>query len=88
MQVILAAGDWASSLVGRRLDLLKAQDNITAGVVMLRALGRSTNRTEDAVAAYYQGLGALQQHGMYSATPSCTSATSCPSARPATTDGR
>ena len=68
MQVIPAAGDWASSLVGRRLDLLKTQDNITAGVVMLRALGRSTDRTEDAVAAYYQGLGALQQHGMYSDT--------------------
>lgn len=68
MQVIPAAGDWASSLVGRRLDLLKTQDNITAGVVMLRALGRSTDRMEDAVAAYYQGLGALQQHGMYSDT--------------------
>ena len=68
MQVIPAAGDWASSLVGRRLDLLKTQDNITAGVVMLRALGRSTDRMEHAVAAYYQGLGALQQHGMYSDT--------------------
>lgn len=68
MQVIPAAGDWASSLVGRRLDLLKTQDNITAGVVMLRALGRSTNRMEEAVAAYYQGLGALQQHGMYGDT--------------------
>lgn len=65
MQVIPAAGDWASSLVGRRLDLLRTQDNITAGVVMLRALGRSTDSMEDAVAAYYQGLGALQQHGMY-----------------------
>ena len=68
MQVIPAAGDWASSLVGRRLNLLKTQDNITAGVVILRALGRSTDRTEHAVAAYYQGLGALQQHGMYSDT--------------------
>ena len=68
MQVIPQSGQWASSLVGRRLDLLKAQDNITAGVVMLRALGRSTDSMEEAVAAYYQGLGALQKHGMYSDT--------------------
>jgi LysM repeat protein len=68
MQVIPQSGQWASSLVGRRLDLLKAQDNITAGVVMLRALGRSTNNTEKTVAAYYQGLGALQKHGMYADT--------------------
>ena len=68
MQVIPQAGQWASSLVGRRLDLLKTKDNITAGVVMLRALGRSTNSMEKTVAAYYQGLGALQKHGMYSDT--------------------
>ena len=65
MQVIPEAGRWASGLSGRRLDLLRTQDNVTAGVVMLRALGRSTETTEDAVAAYYQGLGALRKHGMY-----------------------
>ena len=42
MQVIPDSGRWASDLAGRRLDLLKTQDNITAGVVMLRALGRAT----------------------------------------------
>lgn len=68
MQVIPQSGKWASDLVGRRLDLLRTTDNITAGVVMLRSLGRSTNSMEKAVAAYYQGLGALQQHGMYSDT--------------------
>jgi soluble lytic murein transglycosylase-like protein len=68
MQIIPEAGRWASQLAGRRLDLLRTQDNITAGVVMLRSLGRSTHRMEDAVGAYYQGLGALQQHGMYSDT--------------------
>ena len=68
MQVIPQGGQWASGLVGRRLDLLKTTDNITAGVVMLRALGRSTNSMEKTVAAYYQGLGALQKHGMYSDT--------------------
>ncbi|MFL6177585.1 MAG: LysM peptidoglycan-binding domain-containing protein [Ornithinibacter sp.] len=68
MQVIPQAGQWASGLVGRRLDLLKTRDNITAGVVMLRSLGRSTDSMEKAVAAYYQGLGALQKHGMYADT--------------------
>ena len=68
MQVIPSGGQWASGLVGRRLDLLRTTDNITAGVVMLRALGRSTDTMEKAVAAYYQGLGALQKHGMYSDT--------------------
>jgi LysM repeat protein len=68
MQVIPQGGQWASGLVGRRLDLLKTSDNITAGVVMLRSLGRSTNTMEKTVAAYYQGLGALQKHGMYSDT--------------------
>ena len=68
MQVIPSGGEWASSLIGRKLDLLKTQDNITAGVVMLRALGRATSKTEHQVAAYYQGLGALQKNGMYSDT--------------------
>jgi soluble lytic murein transglycosylase-like protein len=68
MQVIPAGGQWASDLVGRRLDLLDPEDNVTAGVVMLRALGRSTSTTEDAVAAYYQGLTSLRQRGMYNDT--------------------
>ncbi|PKW25582.1 LysM peptidoglycan-binding domain-containing protein [Phycicoccus duodecadis] len=68
MQVIPSGGQWASSLVGRRLDLLDAQDNITAGVVMLRALTRATSSTPTAVAGYYQGLASVQQRGMYSDT--------------------
>lgn len=68
MQVIPSGGQWASDLVGRRLNLLNTQDNITAGVVMLRALGRSTDSTEHQVAAYYQGLGALRKNGMYADT--------------------
>ncbi len=70
MQVIPSGGEWASSLIGRRLDLLDARDNVTAGVVMLRALGRSTRSTEQAVAGYYQGLASVQKHGMYSDTKS------------------
>ncbi len=68
MQVIPAGGQWASDLVGRRLDLLDAKDNVTAGVVMLRTLERMTGRTDHAIAAYYQGLGALRSHGMYGET--------------------
>jgi LysM repeat protein len=68
MQVIPDAGRWASDLAGRRLDLLKTQDNITAGVVMLRALGRATGSREETAAAYYQGLGALRKNGMYTDT--------------------
>ncbi len=68
MQVIPAGGQWASDLTGRRLDLLDTEDNITAGVVMLRALGRSTSSTENAVAAYYQGLTSLRERGMYTDT--------------------
>ena len=68
MQVIPDSGRWASDLAGRRLDLLKTQDNITAGVVMLRALGRATESREETAAAYYQGLGALRKNGMYTDT--------------------
>jgi len=68
MQVIPAGGQWASDLIGRRLDLLDARDNVTAGVVMLRALERATGSSTSAIAAYYQGLGALQAHGMYTDT--------------------
>ena len=68
MQVIPAAGQWASDLVGRRLDLLDADDNITAGVAMLRALSRNTTSTDEAIAAYYQGLTSVTTHGMYSST--------------------
>ncbi len=68
MQVIPSGGEWASSLVGRRLNLLDARDNITAGVVMLRALGRAASSTDQAIAGYYQGLASVQRHGMYSDT--------------------
>ncbi len=68
MQVIPSGGDWASTLVGRRLDLLDTRDNITAGVVMLRALGRASSSTEQAVAGYYQGLASVRQRGMYTDT--------------------
>ncbi len=64
MQVIPSTGRFASSIVGRDLDLLKAQDNVTAGVVLLDRLTGAA-RLDIAVAGYYQGLGGVKKHGMY-----------------------
>lgn len=68
MQVIPAGGEWAGMLLGRDLDLLDTEDNVTAGVVMLRALGRETGDRRSTLAAYYQGLTSLRQHGAYTDT--------------------
>lgn len=68
MQVIPDAGTWASQLAGRRLNLLDAHDNAVAGVVILRALTRSADSLDQAVAGYYQGLGSVRANGMYDDT--------------------
>lgn len=68
MQVIPTSGDWASQLAGRRLDLLDAEDNVTAGVVILRALQSVAASREEAIGAYYQGLQSVRTKGMYTDT--------------------
>jgi len=68
MQVIPSSGRWASDLVGRPLDLLSTRDNVTAGVVILKALQRSARTSDHAIAGYYQGLGSVQRRGMFSDT--------------------
>ena len=68
MQVVPSTGEWASALVGRRLDLLDPADNVTAGVVVLHALVHSSPTTARAVAGYYQGLGSVQTHGLFADT--------------------
>ncbi|MFI7582611.1 LysM peptidoglycan-binding domain-containing protein [Kocuria sp. M1N1S27] len=68
MQVIPDAGDWASGLVGRELDLLDPQDNATAGVAIIRQLARAAPSTDVAIAAYYQGLHGVEKYGMYDDT--------------------
>jgi len=68
MQVIPSAGRWASTMVGRPLDLLDAKDNIVAGVALLHALTRAADTEAQAVAGYYQGLTSVQQHGMFDDT--------------------
>jgi soluble lytic murein transglycosylase-like protein len=70
MQVIPSSGEWASQMVGRRLNLLNTQDNITAGVAILRSLTRSASNTDQAIAGYYQGLASVQKNGMYADTKS------------------
>ncbi|TCO51939.1 LysM domain-containing protein [Kribbella antiqua] len=64
MQVIPSTGRFASSVVGRDLDLLKPRDNVTAGVVLLDRL-TSAAELQTAVAGYYQGLGGVKRNGMY-----------------------
>jgi LysM repeat protein len=68
MQVVPSSGRWASELVGRRLDLLNVEDNVTAGVVILRSLLRTADNREQAVAGYYQGLGSVRSRGMFADT--------------------
>jgi LysM repeat protein len=64
MQVIPSTGAWVSTIVGRDLDLLDANDNITAGVVLLKYLTRNADNLDQAIAGYYQGLAGVRKHGM------------------------
>jgi len=68
MQVIPSSGQWASDLVGRQLNLLDARDNVTAGVVILKALQRNAPDLPTAIAGYYQGATSVQQNGMFADT--------------------
>ncbi|MDN5765620.1 MAG: LysM peptidoglycan-binding domain-containing protein [Humibacillus sp.] len=68
LQIMPISGTWASQLAGRKLDLYDAQDNITAGVLILRSLQRSADSREQAIAAYYQGLSSVRSRGLYSDT--------------------
>ncbi|MFJ5862687.1 LysM peptidoglycan-binding domain-containing protein [Pseudarthrobacter sp. NPDC092439] len=68
MQVIPSSGQWASDLVGRKLNLLNPQDNVTAGVAIIRQL-LATSKTKDlAIAGYYQGQYSVSKYGMYQDT--------------------
>lgn len=68
MQVIPSAGQWASDLVGRDLNLLDPQDNVTAGIAILRQLQRDGRALETAIAGYYQGETGVRKYGMYADT--------------------
>ncbi len=68
MQVIPSSGEWASNLVGRRLNLLNPRDNVVAGVAILRQLVRTAPNQDTAIAGYYQGLAGVLRDGMYADT--------------------
>ncbi len=64
MQVIPTSGEWASGLVGRDLNLLIAQDNVIAGVAILKQLQRKGTPVETAIAGYYQGERSVRERGL------------------------
>lgn len=69
MQVIPSSVDWASSMAGRKLNGLDPQDNVTAGVLVLKANLTAADGKEDyALAGYYQGMRSVKNNGMYEDT--------------------
>ena len=65
MQVLPGTAAWMSLYEGRRLHPRRLRDNAAAGVRLLAVLADETSSTRRAVAAYYQGLGAVRDHGIY-----------------------
>ena len=70
MQVLPSTGRVLSQQSGRSLDLLDPQDNITAGVLLLRQLVRSEGSADAALAGYYQGVGSIARKGILPQTRS------------------
>ncbi|MET3772499.1 lytic transglycosylase domain-containing protein [Arthrobacter nitrophenolicus] len=68
MQVIPSSGQWASDLVGRKLNLLDPYDNATAGVAIIRQLLATSKDEDNAIAGYYQGQYSVSKYGMYDDT--------------------
>lgn len=68
MQVLPGTGRWMEHYAGRDLRLRVLKDNATAGVLLLGVLDDHTRKRRHQVGAYYQGLGALQEHGLYGET--------------------
>jgi N-acetylmuramoyl-L-alanine amidase len=69
MQVIRSSGTWASEILGgRQLNLRNTQDNITAGVTIIRQLVKTSPSMDIAIASYYQGQYSVMSRGMYDDT--------------------
>jgi len=64
MQVLPSTGRALGRLHGRTFDLLKASDNVEAGVLLLRDLLQATRSVERTLAGYYQGLGSVARVGL------------------------
>jgi soluble lytic murein transglycosylase-like protein len=65
MQVMPDTGRWMRWYAGRPLRLRDTHDNIRAGVLTLKVLRAWTKYDNNAIGAYYQGLGALREHGYF-----------------------
>lgn len=67
MQLLPATGEWVGDvMLGQRVDLRSAQDNVRAGVRLLKHyLSRYDGNVELVLAAYYQGQTAADRHGVY-----------------------
>ena len=65
MQVMPDTGRWMRWYAGRKLRLRDTHDNIRAGILTLRVLRSWTRKDDNAIAAYYQGLGAVREHGYF-----------------------
>jgi murein DD-endopeptidase MepM/ murein hydrolase activator NlpD len=68
MQVLPTTGTWMELYADRSLRLRRLRDNVEAGVRLLRVLDDHTSSRRRQVAAYYQGLGAVREHGLYDET--------------------
>lgn len=68
MQVIPTSGQWASDIAGRDLNLLVPEDNVTAGIVILKTLQRNGIPLANAIGGYYQGETAVRKYGLYKDT--------------------
>ncbi|MCC2317610.1 LysM peptidoglycan-binding domain-containing protein [Cellulomonas chengniuliangii] len=68
MQVIPSSGEWAAQLVGRPINLLDPNDNVVAGVAILRSLVKNANDLPTAIAGYYQGASSVKRNGMFADT--------------------
>jgi len=68
MQVMPDTGRWMRWYVGRKLRLRDTHDNVLAGIMTIRVLRGWTRRDNNAIAAYYQGLGAVRRHGYFDDT--------------------
>ena len=64
MQVLPSTARSLGQAHGRRFDLLKASDNVEAGVLLLDDLLRATGSWQAAMAGYYQGLGSVHAQGL------------------------
>lgn len=68
MQVLPSTARWMEWYADRELRLRTLRDNATAGVLLLDVLREHTRSRRHQVGAYYQGLGAVQRHGLYDET--------------------